>query len=94
MITKMVAFYSSLHLQAKCNFVQHSNQPYLTLWVRNAYALKTPGFRNQRLDQSKISNENVIIQDSTALAMGNYFFTTAEGDEVKVEYSFPRYKGH
>ena len=22
------------------------------------------------------------------MAMGNYFFTTTEGDEVKVEYSF------
>ena len=40
MITKMVAFYSSLHLQAKCNFVQHSNQPFLTLSVKTVYALK------------------------------------------------------
>ena len=23
-----------------------------------------------------------------ALAMGNYYFTTTEGDEVKVEYTF------
>ena len=27
-------------------------------------------------------------QGSTAVAMGNDFFTTPEGDEVKVEYSF------
>ena len=29
-----------------------------------------------------------LFTDSTALAMGNYFFTNPEGDEVKVEYSF------
>ena len=27
-------------------------------------------------------------RETTALAMGNYFFTTPEGDEVKVEYTF------
>jgi hypothetical protein len=27
------------------------------------------------------------------MAMGNYFFTTTEGDEVKVEYSFGYERG-
>lgn len=33
-------------------------------------------------------NEDIIINDDSALAMGNYYFTTTNGDEVKVEYSF------
>ncbi|MFP4519545.1 MAG: phosphoribosyl-AMP cyclohydrolase [Oceanicaulis sp.] len=35
-------------------------------------------------------NEGTIIDPDgdTAMAMGNYFFTTTEGEEVKVEYSF------
>ena len=33
-------------------------------------------------------NESINIYENIATAMGNYFFTTPEGDEVKVEYSF------
>ena len=33
-------------------------------------------------------NEGTIIDSDSAMAMGNYFFTTSEGEEVKVEYSF------
>lgn len=33
-------------------------------------------------------NEGTIVNDDTALSMGNYFFTTTQGDEVKVEYTF------
>ena len=33
-------------------------------------------------------NHGTIIDDDSAMAMGNYFFTTTDGDEVKVEYSF------
>ena len=33
-------------------------------------------------------NEGTIIDEDSAMAMGNYFFTTTQGDEVKVEYSF------
>ncbi|MGJ3230188.1 MAG: phosphoribosyl-AMP cyclohydrolase [Oceanicaulis sp.] len=35
-------------------------------------------------------NEGTFIdaEGDTAMAMGNYFFTTTEGEEVKVEYSF------
>ncbi|RJG47543.1 hypothetical protein [Motilimonas pumila] len=33
-------------------------------------------------------NEGIIIQQTTALAMGNYFFTNQQGDEIKVEFSF------
>jgi hypothetical protein len=33
-------------------------------------------------------NEATFIDADSAMAMGNYFFTTTEGEEVKVEYSF------
>lgn len=33
-------------------------------------------------------NEGTLIDSDSAMAMGNYFFTTTEGNEVKVEYSF------
>lgn len=33
-------------------------------------------------------NEGTIINGDVALAMGNYYFTTTEGAEIKVEYTF------
>lgn len=33
-------------------------------------------------------NEGTTINGDIALTMGNYYFTTTEGEEVKVEYSF------
>ncbi|GGK40730.1 phosphoribosyl-AMP cyclohydrolase [Salinarimonas ramus] len=33
-------------------------------------------------------NEGTVIGEELAVAMGNYFFTTTAGEEVKVEYSF------
>lgn len=38
-------------------------------------------------------NEGTILDEDSALAMGNYYFTTTEGDEVKVEYSFGYERG-
>lgn len=36
----------------------------------------------------RFENEDTIIDSDSAIAMGNYFFTTTEGEEVKVEYTF------
>ena len=36
----------------------------------------------------RFENAGVLIQGNTAQAMGNYFFTDPNGDEVKVEYTF------
>lgn len=33
-------------------------------------------------------NEGTFISGDTAMSMGNYFFTTTDGSEVKVEYTF------
>ena len=36
----------------------------------------------------RFENTGIIIEETRAIAMGNYFFTTVEGVEVKVEYTF------
>ena len=46
------------------------------------------GFAIKGWTKVRFENAEVIVDESTAMAMGNYFFTTPEGDEVKVEYTF------
>jgi len=36
----------------------------------------------------RFDNHNMILGEETALAMGNYVFTDADGTELKAEYSF------
>ena len=36
----------------------------------------------------RFSNAGTILEESSALAMGNYFFTDQDDNEVKVEYTF------
>lgn len=46
------------------------------------------GFAINPWTKVRFENEETFIYGNTALAMGNYYFTTTEGNEVKVEYSF------
>ena len=46
------------------------------------------GFAIKGWTNVRFENADVILQESTALAMGNYFITAPDGDEVKVEYTF------
>ena len=46
------------------------------------------GFAIQGWTDVRFENSDVIIDGNTALAMGNYFFTSPEGAEVKAEYTF------
>lgn len=46
------------------------------------------GFAIQGWTNVRFENSDVIIDGNTALAMGNYYFTSPEGSEVKVEYTF------
>ena len=46
------------------------------------------GFAIKGWTSVRFENAGVILRETTALAMGNYFFTTPEGDDVKVEYTF------
>ncbi|MGB1549007.1 MAG: phosphoribosyl-AMP cyclohydrolase [Candidatus Poseidoniaceae archaeon] len=54
----------------------------------NNECLEDKGFAIKGWTNVRFENADLILGDSTALAMGNYFFTTPEGDEVKVEYTF------
>ncbi len=46
------------------------------------------GFALQPWTKVRFENSGMILREHSALAMGNYFFTDTNGDEVKVEYSF------
>merc|ERR1719313_2304782 len=46
------------------------------------------GFAIKGWTKVRFENEDIITAGNVGMAMGNYFFTTPGGDEVKVEYSF------
>ena len=46
------------------------------------------GFALQPWINVRFENASVILNEKTAIAMGNYFFTDLEGNEAKVEYTF------
>ena len=46
------------------------------------------GFAIKGWTAVRFENAGMLIHGSTAQAMGNYFFTDPDGDEVKVEYTF------
>lgn len=46
------------------------------------------GFAIRPWEKVKFDNAGIIIIKNHAVAMGNYYFTDTEGNEVKVEYTF------
>lgn len=52
-----------------------------------AYA-EDHGFALHPWTKVRFENSGIILEEKRALAMGNYFFTAAEGSVVKVEYTF------
>ena len=46
------------------------------------------GFALQPWTNVRFENASVILNEKTAIAMGNYFFTDLNGNVVKVEYTF------
>ena len=46
------------------------------------------GFALQPWANVRFENASVILNEKTAIAMGNYFFTELNGNVVKVEYTF------
>merc|ERR1711965_677264 len=46
------------------------------------------GFALQPWTNVRFENASVILNEKTATAMGNYFFTDIQGNIVKVEYTF------
>ena len=45
-------------------------------------------FLNVDKSIARVRNQNLILDENRAIAMGNYFFTDTSGNEVKVEYTF------
>ena len=54
----------------------------------NGVCPEDTGFAIKGWTNVRFENENIVINGDTAMVMGNYFFTSQEGDEVKVEFSF------
>ena len=46
------------------------------------------GFAIKGWTNVRFENSDVILDESNAIAMGNYFFTAPDGSEAKVEYTF------
>ena len=46
------------------------------------------GFALEPWTNVRFENASVILNEKTAIAMGNYFFTQTNGNVVKVEYTF------
>lgn len=51
------------------------------------------GFAIHPWTRVRFENAGVILHGDCALAMGNYFFTQTDGEEIKVEYTFGYLKG-
>ena len=54
----------------------------------NGFCIEDKGFAIKGWTAVRFENGEIFTEGSVGMAMGNYFFTTPEGDEVKVEYSF------
>ena len=54
----------------------------------NGVCSEDSGFAIKGWTKVRFENVNILIEGKIGMAMGNYFFTSPEGDETKVEYSF------
>ena len=54
----------------------------------NNACVEDKGFAIKGWTAVRFENVDILTEGKVGMAMGNYFFTTPEGDEVKVEYSF------
>merc|ERR1712207_75199 len=54
----------------------------------NNHSSEDSGFAIKNWTTVRFENEEIITSGTTAMAMGNYFFTNLAGNRTKVEYSF------
>ena len=54
----------------------------------NGACSEDKGFAIKGWTKVRFENDKVVINGSTATVMGNYFFTSPDGDEVQAEFSF------
>jgi len=50
------------------------------------------GFALAPYTNVRFENEGIVTDCDSAMAMGNYYFTTTKGTEIKVEYTFGYFK--
>merc|ERR1712117_7880 len=60
----------------------------LSYFVKTGHHDEDSGFAIKGWTAVRFENEGTVISGTTAMAMGNYFFTGPDGSETKVEYSF------
>ena len=54
----------------------------------NGECVEDKGFAIKNWKKVRFENNSVIINEKDATAMGNYFFSSSENDELKVEFTF------
>ena len=54
----------------------------------NGVCPEDTGFAIKGWTAVRFDNVDILTHGKSAMAMGNYFFTNPEGEQVKVEYSF------
>ena len=60
----------------------------LSYFIGNGIFPEDKGFAIKGWTKVRFENDGIIINGENAMAMGNYFFTNPEGEEIKVEFSF------
>merc|ERR1712176_568312 len=60
----------------------------LSYFVATGNVKEDKGFAIKGWTNVRFENEDIITEGPVGKAMGNYFFTKPDGEEVKVEYSF------
>ena len=60
----------------------------LSYFIGNGFFPEDKGFAIKGWTKVRFENDDIIINGKNAMAMGNYFFTNPEGEEIKVEFSF------
>jgi len=56
--------------------------------ARNGVCSEDHGFAIKPWESVKFENSGIILGETQAQAMGNYFFTDYDGNTIKVEYTF------
>ncbi|MCR9247493.1 MAG: phosphoribosyl-AMP cyclohydrolase [bacterium] len=75
-------------LAAKVQFRGTFDEALSYFVATNGVCPEDGGFAIKGWTAVRWENHNVYTNGNTAMAMGNYFFTNPEGEEVKVEYTF------
>ncbi|MEM7105732.1 MAG: hypothetical protein AAF502_21520 [Bacteroidota bacterium] len=93
-LDQLYAFESGtvLFKPTKCEIQQfrHTKAEALSYFIagENRACEEDKGFAIQPWTNVRFENTGIILEESRAIAMGNYFFTDLNGDEAKVEYTF------